>query len=94
MHKLLEQFSTLYRSKMENFAKTIFDIVTTYNDEISYVGSFSGEGTDTCSRAEGRSPESLSRVELELWRLGMSSSSSLVSSVSCVKFRGRRVSGM
>ena len=32
-----EQFSTLYRSKMENFAKTIFDIVTTYNDEICYV---------------------------------------------------------
>ena len=37
MHKLLQQFSTLYRSKMENFEKTIFDIVTTYNDEICYV---------------------------------------------------------
>ena len=37
VHKLLEQFSTLYRSKMEFFAKTIFDIVTTYNDEICYV---------------------------------------------------------
>ena len=37
MHKLLKQFSTLYRSKMEFFAKTIFDIVTTHNDEICYV---------------------------------------------------------
>ena len=35
MHKLLEQFPTLYRSKMENFAKKI-DIVTTHNDEICY----------------------------------------------------------
>ena len=26
-----------YRSKMENFAKHFFDIVTTYNDEICYV---------------------------------------------------------
>ena len=31
------QFSTLYKSKMENFAKHFFDIVTTYNDEICYV---------------------------------------------------------
>ena len=31
------QFSTLYRSKMENFAKGFFDIVTTHNDEICYV---------------------------------------------------------
>ena len=31
------QFSTLCRSKMENFAKHFFDIVTTYNDEICYV---------------------------------------------------------
>ena len=30
-------FSTLYRSKMEIFAKHFFDIVTTYNDEICYV---------------------------------------------------------
>ena len=37
MHKLFKQFSTLYRSKMDFFAKTIFDIVTTYNDEICYV---------------------------------------------------------
>ena len=36
-HKLPEQFSTLYRSKMENFAKHFLDIVTTYNDEICYV---------------------------------------------------------
>ena len=36
-HKLLEQFSTLYKSKMENFAKHFFDIVTSYNDEICYV---------------------------------------------------------
>ena len=35
VHEL--QFSTLYRSKMENFAKHFFDIVTTYNDEIFYV---------------------------------------------------------
>ena len=32
-----KQFSTLYRSKMENFCKLFFDIVTTYNDEICYV---------------------------------------------------------
>ena len=32
-----KQFSTLYKSKMENFAKTFFDIVSTHNDEISYV---------------------------------------------------------
>ena len=32
-----KQFSTLYRSKMENFCKIFFDIVTTYNDEICYV---------------------------------------------------------
>ena len=31
VHELLQQFSTLYRSKMENFAKHFFDIVTTYN---------------------------------------------------------------
>ena len=37
VHKLFEQFSTLYGSKTENCAKTIFDIVTTHNDEISYV---------------------------------------------------------
>ena len=37
MHKLLKQFSTLYRSKMEIFAKRFFDIVTTHNDEICYV---------------------------------------------------------
>ena len=37
VHKLLKQFSTLYRSKMENFAKRFFDTVTTYNDEICYV---------------------------------------------------------
>ena len=37
MHKLLEQFSTLYRSKIENFCNFFFDIVTTYNDEICYV---------------------------------------------------------
>ena len=37
VHKLLEQFSTLYRSKMEIFAKLFFYIVTTYNDEICYV---------------------------------------------------------
>ena len=36
-HKPLKQFSTLYKSKMENFAKHFFDIVTTYNDEICYV---------------------------------------------------------
>ena len=36
VHELLQQFSTLYRSKMENFAKHFFDIVTTYNDEICY----------------------------------------------------------
>ena len=36
-HKPLTQFSTLYKSKMENFAKHFFDIVTTYNDEICYV---------------------------------------------------------
>ena len=36
-HKLLRQFSTLYKSKMKNFAKHFFDIVTTYNDEICYV---------------------------------------------------------
>ena len=29
VHKLREQFCTLYRSKMENFAKQFFDIVTT-----------------------------------------------------------------
>ena len=34
---MLTQFSTLYRSKMEIFAKQFFDIVTTYNDEICYV---------------------------------------------------------
>ena len=33
----LRHFSTLYRSKMENFCKFFFDIVTTYNDEICYV---------------------------------------------------------
>ena len=32
-----KQFSTLYRSKMENFAKKIFDIVTAHDDEICYV---------------------------------------------------------
>ena len=37
MHKLLVQFSALHRSKLENFCKTFFDIVTTYNDEICYV---------------------------------------------------------
>ena len=37
VHELLKQFSTLYRSKMEIFAKHFFDIVTTYNDEICYV---------------------------------------------------------
>ena len=37
MHKLLKPFSTLCRSKMENFAKHFVDIVTTYNDEICYV---------------------------------------------------------
>ena len=37
VHKLLKQFSTLYRSTMENFAKKNFDIVTTRNDEICYV---------------------------------------------------------
>ena len=37
MHKLLKQFSTLYRSKMENLARPIFDIVTTYHDEICHV---------------------------------------------------------
>ena len=37
MHKLLKQFSTLYRSKMEIFAKKKIDIVTTHNDEICYV---------------------------------------------------------
>ena len=37
VHKLLKQFSTLYRSKMDIFAKHFFDIVTTYNDEICYV---------------------------------------------------------
>ena len=36
-HKPLKQFSTLYKPKMENFAKHFFDIVTTYNDEICYV---------------------------------------------------------
>ena len=36
VHKLLKQFSTLYRSNMENFAN-FFDIVTTYNDEICYL---------------------------------------------------------
>ena len=36
-HKPPKQFSTLYKSKMENFAKHFFDIVTTYNDEICYV---------------------------------------------------------
>ena len=36
-HKPLKQFSTLYKSKMENFAKFFFDIVTTYNDEICCV---------------------------------------------------------
>ena len=35
-HKLLEQFSSLYKSTMENFCKTFFDNVTTYNDEICY----------------------------------------------------------
>ena len=37
MHKLLKQFSTLYRSKMQNFANHFSDIVTTYNDEVCYV---------------------------------------------------------
>ena len=37
VHKLPEQFSTLYMSKLENFAKTLFHIVTTHNDEICYV---------------------------------------------------------
>ena len=37
MHELLVQFSALHRSKLENFCKTFFDIVTTYNDEICYV---------------------------------------------------------
>ena len=32
-----KQFSTLYKSKMENFAKHFFYILTTYNDEICYV---------------------------------------------------------
>ena len=36
-HKLPKQFSTLYKSKMENFAKHFLDIVTTYNDERCYV---------------------------------------------------------
>ena len=34
VHKLLQHFSTLYRSKMEKFP---FDIVTTHNHEICYV---------------------------------------------------------
>ena len=37
MHKLLQQFSTLYKSNLEHFAKLVFDIVITYNDEICYV---------------------------------------------------------
>ena len=37
VHKLPQQFSTLYRSKMDNFAKNLFDIVITHNDETSYV---------------------------------------------------------
>ena len=37
MHKLLQQFSTLYSSKWKIFAEHFFDIVTTYNDEICYV---------------------------------------------------------
>ena len=37
VHELLEHISTLYRSKMENFAKHFFNIVTIYNDEICYV---------------------------------------------------------
>ena len=37
MCTVLKQFSTLYKSKMENLAKHFFDIVTTYNDEICYV---------------------------------------------------------
>ena len=36
VHKLLKQFSTLYWSKLENFAKKI-DTVTTHGDEICYV---------------------------------------------------------
>ena len=38
-HKLLQQFSTLYRSKMENFCKFFFDVLTSYNDEICYVNN-------------------------------------------------------
>ena len=37
MHELAKQFSTLYRSKWKIFATHFFDIVTTHNDEISYV---------------------------------------------------------
>ena len=37
VHELPKQFSILYRSKMEIFAKHFFDIVTNYNDQISYV---------------------------------------------------------
>ena len=37
VHQVLQQFSTLYNSKMENFAKHFLDIVTTYNDEMCYV---------------------------------------------------------
>ena len=37
VHELLEQFATLYRSKMENFAKNDFAIVTSHNGEICYV---------------------------------------------------------
>ena len=36
-HNVLKQFSNLYKSKMEYFAKHFFDIVTTYNDGICYV---------------------------------------------------------
>ena len=32
-----KQFSTLYSSKMENFFKIFFDVLTIHNDEISYV---------------------------------------------------------
>ena len=35
-HKLFKQLSTLVKSKIENFAKHFFDIVTIYDDEICY----------------------------------------------------------
>ena len=36
-HNLLMQLSTLYSSKMEIFGTDFFDILTTHNDQISYV---------------------------------------------------------